>query len=120
MENPELVDDQWLDPMYRIEHLDELAAHIYVFTLQHTKEELLDIGLRRKVPIGVALTPSDLLESAPLAERAVWAEVSSPAGTCRVPGRPFVGVGWSELDRLHEPGEDTSAVVKEWTEGALS
>ena len=120
MGNPELVEGPWLDPMYRIEHLDELAALIYVFTLEHTKEELLDIGLRRKVPIGVALTPADLLESAPMAERAVWDEVDTPAGTARVPGRPFVGVGWRQLVHLHEPGEDTSAVVKEWTEGAVS
>ena len=120
MGDPELVDGPWRDPMYRLEHLDELVAHIIVFTVEHTKDELLEIGLRRKVPIGVALTPADLLESAPMTERAVWDDVDTPSGTARVPGRPFVGVGWRELDRLHRPGEDTQAIVEESTEGPLS
>ena len=65
----------------------------------------------------MALTPADLLASPALAEREVWDDVETRAGTARVPGRPFVGVGWRKLNRLHEPGEDTQAVVKEWLEG---
>jgi crotonobetainyl-CoA:carnitine CoA-transferase CaiB-like acyl-CoA transferase len=120
MGDPELIDGPMLDPMYRIEHLEELAAKIYPFTLQHTMAEMIDIGRTYKVPIGVAVTPADLLESASLAERDFWDEIQTGEGTAKVPGRPFSGLGWRHLDRLHEPGEDTSTVVKEWVEGSAS
>jgi crotonobetainyl-CoA:carnitine CoA-transferase CaiB-like acyl-CoA transferase len=109
-----------LDPMYRIDHLEELAAKIYPFTMQHTMAEMIDIGRTFKVPVGVAVTPADLLEAASLAERDFWDEIETGGGTAKVPGRPFGGLGWRHLDRLHEPGEDTSTVVKEWVEGSAS
>jgi len=82
--------------------------------------EMIDIGRTFKVPIGVAVTPGDLLEAASLAERDFWDEVETSSGTAKVPGRPFSGLGWRHLDRLHEPGEDTAAVVKEWLGGKAS
>jgi len=114
MDDPELTDGPYLDSTYRLEHPEELAAKIYVFTLQHTMAEMIDIGRTFKVPIGVAVTPSDLLDAVSLAEREFWDEVETPDGAARVPGRPFAGLGWRHLDRLHQPGEDTSAVQKEW------
>ena len=120
MDDPELTDGPYLDSTYRLEHPEELAAKIYVFTLQHTMAEMIDIGRTFKVPIGVAVTPSDLLEAASLAERDFWDDVATSEGTARVPGRPFAGLGWRHLDRLHEPGEDTNAVVKEWLGGGAS
>jgi crotonobetainyl-CoA:carnitine CoA-transferase CaiB-like acyl-CoA transferase len=112
--DPELINGPWLDSTYRLEHPDELGAHIYVFMLEHTKDELLEIGQQRKVPIGIALTPADLLEAPAMTERAVWDEIETPRGTARVPGRPFAGVEWRPLTRLHGPGEDTEAVSEEW------
>ena len=47
-------------------------------------------------------------------------DVQTREGTARVPGRPFGGLGWRHLDRLHEAGEDTNAVVKEWMGGMAS
>jgi crotonobetainyl-CoA:carnitine CoA-transferase CaiB-like acyl-CoA transferase len=118
--DPELVEGPWLDPIYRLEHPDELQAKLYVFTLAHTKAELLEIGRKFRVPIGVALTPADLLTSESLADRDFWDDIEASDGTARVPGRPFSGLGWRRLDRLHDPGEDTAAVSKEWLEGATS
>ena len=101
--DPELVDGPWLDPMYRLEHNEELIAHMYGFTVGHTKQELLDIGRQRKVPIGVALTPADLQEDQGLAERGFWDDVETPGGgQARVPGRPFTGLGWRSLSKLEE------------------
>ena len=114
MGDPELIDGPFLDSIYRLEHPDELAARIYVFTLGYTMAELLALGRERKVPIGVALTPADLLSSATLAERGLWDDVETPVGHARVPGRPFVGLGWRPLERVHRPDEDTAAVVAEW------
>jgi CoA:oxalate CoA-transferase len=114
MGDPELIDGPFVDPMYRLEHLEELAPKIYEFTLGHTTAELMKIGRDRKVPIGVALTPADLLGSPTLATRGFWDEIVTPAGTATVPGRPFGGVGWRPPERLHAAGEDNDVVMREW------
>lgn len=109
MEDPELTGD-WLDPVYRAAHAEELVAKMYVFTTGKTMDELMAIGREKHVPIGVALTPADLLDVASLAERNFWDDVDG----VRVPGRSIDGLGWRSPDRLHTPNEDTDAVVKEW------
>jgi crotonobetainyl-CoA:carnitine CoA-transferase CaiB-like acyl-CoA transferase len=90
MGDPSLFEDGWLDPVYRTEHAEELVAKMYVFTTGHTKAELLDIGRKFRVPIGVALTPADLLATPSLAERGFWDEVDG----VRVPGRALDGLEW--------------------------
>lgn len=96
MGDPSLLTDGFLDPMFRVEHAEELVAKIYVFTLGYTMAEMLDIGRRFRVPIGVALTPADLLDAPGLAERDFWDEVDAPdhRETIRVPGRALSGLGW--------------------------
>jgi crotonobetainyl-CoA:carnitine CoA-transferase CaiB-like acyl-CoA transferase len=114
MEDPELINGPFLDPMYRLEHAPELEAKLYVFAAAHTMAEHLEIARRYKVPVGVAVTPADLLDSPSLIERDFFDSIETSEGTARAPGRPFGGLGWRHLDRLHEPGEDTDQVVKEW------
>jgi crotonobetainyl-CoA:carnitine CoA-transferase CaiB-like acyl-CoA transferase len=113
MDDPSLLEDGYLDPMYRTEHAEELVAKMYVFTTGRTKAELLAIGRDQRVPIGVALTPADLLEVPSLDERGFWDDVD---GT-RVPGRSLDGLDWQGPDRLHAPGEDTDAVAVDWLGG---
>jgi crotonobetainyl-CoA:carnitine CoA-transferase CaiB-like acyl-CoA transferase len=117
MGDPELYNGPFLDPIYRLEHLDELLAKMYVFIADKTKDELMAIGRQHKVPLGVAVTPSELLESASLTERGFWDQVETASGVAKVPGRPFTGVGWQPVGRLHEPGEDTAKVLDEWLAG---
>lgn len=113
--DPELLEDpKFMDPLWRIANPEELEAKMYVFTLDRTKQQLLDLGREKKVPIGVSLTPADLLASQALAERGMFDEVATPEGTARVPGRPVVGLGWQPPGRLHDPAADTAAVVEEW------
>jgi crotonobetainyl-CoA:carnitine CoA-transferase CaiB-like acyl-CoA transferase len=109
-EDPELLEPQWLDPVYRTQHAEELVAKMYVFTTGKTKDEMLAIGRDKKVPIGVAVTPADLLETPSLAEREFWDDVDG----VRLPGRSVAGLGWQSPDRLHAPGEDTDSVMKDW------
>jgi crotonobetainyl-CoA:carnitine CoA-transferase CaiB-like acyl-CoA transferase len=90
MDDPELLEPQWLDPIYRTEHAEELVAKMFVFTTARTKAELLAIGRDKKVPIGVALTPGDLLETPSHIERGFWDDVD---GT-RIPGRALDGLEW--------------------------
>ena len=111
MGDPELLEGDWLDPVYRTQHAEELVAKMYVFTSDKTMAELLTIGREQKVPIGVALTPADLLETPSLEARGFWDDVDG----VRIPGRSLDGLTWRPPDQLHAPGEDTDAVVKEWT-----
>ena len=110
MEDPELLGGEWIDPIYRAANAEELVAKMYVFTTGKTKAELLAIGRDKHVPIGVALTPGELLASPGLDERMFWDDVVG----LRVPGRALDGLGWRGPDRLHSPGEDTDAVAAEW------
>ncbi|HVT76125.1 MAG TPA: CoA transferase [Acidimicrobiales bacterium] len=110
MDDPELVTGEWFDPVYRTQHAEELVAKMYVFTTGKTKDELLAIGRDQKVPIGVALTPADLLERPSLDARGFWDDVDG----VRLPGRALDGLAWRAPDRLHAPGEDTELVSKEW------
>jgi crotonobetainyl-CoA:carnitine CoA-transferase CaiB-like acyl-CoA transferase len=114
MDDPELLEPEWLDPLQRRARHEELQAKMYVFTTGHTQEEMMAIARERKVPIGVAVTPAHLLGSPVLEDRGFWDEVTTPDGTARVPGRLFTGLGWRSLDRLHAPGEDTEAVLASW------
>lgn len=95
MDDPELATDpQWLDPAYRAANNEELTAKLFVFMATHTMEELLKIGREHQVPIGVALTPGDLLDAASLAERGYWDTVVVDGEPVRIPGRVLNGLGW--------------------------
>jgi crotonobetainyl-CoA:carnitine CoA-transferase CaiB-like acyl-CoA transferase len=110
MEDPDLDAPEWMDPVYRAANNEELVAKMFVFTTPRTKADLLAIGRDKHVPIGVALTPADLLATPSLEERGFWDEVDG----VRMPGRALAGLDWAAPDRLHSPGEDTDAVVAEW------
>jgi crotonobetainyl-CoA:carnitine CoA-transferase CaiB-like acyl-CoA transferase len=117
LDDPELSAERFTDPLRRLdpEVNDELLAKMYGFFGERTKADVLELGPRYKVPFGVVMTPGDLLASPGLEERRFWDEVAVGEGPpARVPGRPFPGLGWSGVDRLHAPGEDTAAVLRTW------
>ncbi|MEX2207986.1 MAG: CoA transferase [Myxococcota bacterium] len=111
--DPELLEPRFVDPVQRVEHEAELGARIERWFADKTKSELLELGEKHKVPIGAVLTPLDLLGNASLAERAFFDDVDTPAGRARVPGRPFLGLGWRS-GPLARPGADTEAVRRDW------
>jgi crotonobetainyl-CoA:carnitine CoA-transferase CaiB-like acyl-CoA transferase len=120
LDDPELVDERFTHPLRRLdpEVNDELLAKMYAFFAERTKEDVLALGPRYKVPFGVVMTPADLLASPGLAERGFWDEVdvgggAGGAAVAQVPGRPFPGLGWQGGGRLHGAGEDTEAVLAE-------
>jgi crotonobetainyl-CoA:carnitine CoA-transferase CaiB-like acyl-CoA transferase len=117
LDDPELEDERFLDPLARLEspNSDEMLGKMYGFFAERTKAEILELGPEFKVPFGVVTTPNDLLGSPGLDEREFWDDVKLPDGRiARVPGRPFPGLGWRSTDRLASPGEDTAAVVEDW------
>jgi len=69
---------------------DYLMAEIIGWMGDFTPEELAQIGLETKIPIGYVATPKMLLESPQLEATEFWAEVDHPvAGRWKYPGAPF-------------------------------
>lgn len=113
--DPELQDARFRDPLQRPLNDDELQAKLYGWFLEHTKDEILALSPKFKVPFGAVLTPEELLESPSLAERGYFDEVRLPDGqVATVPGRPFLGFPWIPPSSLHEAFADTVAVEAEW------
>ena len=111
--DPELDEPRFRDRMERPNHDDELQAKLYGWFAEHTKQEILDLGARYKVPFGAVMTPADLLGNASLAERHFFDAVATPEGTAMVPGRPFLGLPWVPGE-LRAAGGDTDSVLAEW------
>lgn len=92
--------DTFADPLYRRTHVEELTVMLYEFALAHTMDELLALGRRHKVPIGVARTPDQLRSSDALAARGLWDDVDddlAPGTTVQVPARVLPGLAWRPL-----------------------
>ena len=116
LEDPDLEDPRFADPMERALNDDELQAKVFAWFIERTKAEILELSPKHRVPLGAVLTPSDLLASASLAERGLFDTVPTPDGEARIPGRPFLGLPW-QGDGLHEPAADTDAVCRDWLGG---
>jgi crotonobetainyl-CoA:carnitine CoA-transferase CaiB-like acyl-CoA transferase len=97
------------DPAQRMEHRDELMAHVLVFMLERTKDELVALGPPNKLPIGAVRTPGELVSHPPLIERGFFDD--GPDG--RMPGRPFPGLDWLALPPVTTAALDD--VVGSWT-----
>jgi crotonobetainyl-CoA:carnitine CoA-transferase CaiB-like acyl-CoA transferase len=111
--DPELNEPRFRDINQRAENDDELQAKFYGWFAEHTKQEILDLGAKYKVPFGAVMTPLDLLSNASLAERHLFDKIQTPEGAAIVPGRPFLGLPWVP-GALHSAGADTEAVLGEW------
>ena len=98
LDDPELAEPRFADPLQRLEPQNEaeLAGKIYVFMAGHTMAELRELSLTSKVPFGVIMTPRQLLEAKTPADRGSWDDVVDAHGNdVRMPGRPFPGYAWS-------------------------
>jgi crotonobetainyl-CoA:carnitine CoA-transferase CaiB-like acyl-CoA transferase len=104
---------RFLDPVQRMEHRDELMAHVLVFMVERTKDELVALGPASKLPIGAVRTPAELVAHGPLIERGFFDD--GPDG--RLPGRPFPGLDWVHLQPVTEASADD--VLASWR-GALA
>jgi len=101
-------EERFVDPVQRLLHRDELMAHVMMFTIERTKEELVAVGAANKLPIGAVRTPAELVDHAPMIERGFFDD--GPGG--RLPGRPFPGLAWRSLPPVATVA--ASAVVASW------
>jgi crotonobetainyl-CoA:carnitine CoA-transferase CaiB-like acyl-CoA transferase len=92
LDDPELADTRFVDPLLRRlpENEEELTAKLYVYFSDKTMAELREISLKTRVPIGIVMTPYELLDDPGIAARGLFED--SAVG--RVPGRPFPGFRW--------------------------
>jgi crotonobetainyl-CoA:carnitine CoA-transferase CaiB-like acyl-CoA transferase len=102
-------EERFTDPVIRVtDARDELMAHVLVFMLEHTKDELVALGPPNKLPLGAVRTPVELARHGPLIERGMFDDVEGG----RLPGRPFPGFGWAELAPPAEVTPDD--VLQSW------
>ena len=83
--------EQWTDPVYRREHMDEFDATFLPWSLTKTKRELAAGSLARHLTIGPMATIDEILDDEQLAARDYWTEVEAPSGgqRYRLPGLPL-------------------------------
>lgn len=115
--DPVLMEPRFLDPTQRLEHNDELFARLSGWFASKTKADLLALGPQYKVPFGAVMTPKDLLTSPSLVEREFFDEVAVDGGTAKMPGRPWLGLGW-QAGEFHAAGADSDSVRAAWLGGA--
>ncbi len=87
---------EWaLDPFFqdqanRNELPDELEALLEPWLMEHTKEELFQLGLANRMPLTPYYTSAELDQLPHLKEREFFVEVEHPiAGSLRYPGAPY-------------------------------
>ena len=86
---PELMDPKWYTPEAQSdpELKEEFEALFISFLLEHTKQELFEIGQAARVLCGPLTTPEDLLKDKHLKERGFWVTVDHPMiGSIKYPG----------------------------------
>lgn len=98
-----------------VSELERCTALIGEFTRAHTKQELMDLALERKLLIVPVSTADDLLRSPQLAAREFWREVDHPEEGRRLtyPG-PFAKFSATPLNygrRAPRLGEDADSVA---------
>jgi crotonobetainyl-CoA:carnitine CoA-transferase CaiB-like acyl-CoA transferase len=115
IERPDLLDSPFRDPQWRMAHNDEIAAMLTSFFLDHTQAELMELGMRHRVPLGIMPTIAELLEWPGLLEKGFWQELDHPEAGCQTyPGPPFtVDGGGFALRRAPRLGEHAEAVLSE-------
>ena len=102
MGEPVLGDPRFAEPLSRLEHDDELLAHVLAFMIERTKDELTALSPVHRLPIGAVLTPAELLDDEAFAQRGFLDEIKTSNGPATVPGRPFPGLGWATAGATSE------------------
>jgi crotonobetainyl-CoA:carnitine CoA-transferase CaiB-like acyl-CoA transferase len=107
-------DPRFTDLAARAEHDDELLAHVLSFMSEHTKDELVALSPRYRVPFGAVRTPLELLDDETFHRRGFFDQIDTPMGRATVPGRPFPGVGWQGPQALGAPTDEAGWSAPGW------
>ena len=91
---PELQDERFADPGQRLLANDELTAMMYGWFAGRTRNELFQLGVQNRVPLGFVATFEDLSDSEHLDQREFFTEVDDEqAGSLKYPGRLWLSSG---------------------------
>ena len=91
---PELQEQRFAEPGERLLNDDELMAIMYGWFAGRTREELFELGIANRVPLGFVATFADLSNSEHLNEREFFTELEDEqAGSLKYPGRLWLSNG---------------------------
>lgn len=110
---PELQDERFADPGQRLINNDELMAIMYGWFSGQTRQDLIELGIRHRVPFGFVATFEDLANSDHLKGRDFFAQPDDqPAGALTYPGRLWLSSrhDW-KMGRAPTLGEHNMQVI---------
>ena len=73
-----LSDENYADPKYRVDHIDEIVALISDWTRQHDKQEVMHAMAKNGVPCGATLDSAEVMADPHLRERGMITTVDQP------------------------------------------
>ncbi|MCO6005228.1 CoA transferase [Actinoallomurus purpureus] len=103
----DLADERWQDPVYRVEHREEIFDLLARVVGDLKRDQLFHEGQARRLPWAAVLRPEELTGNAQLVDRGFFVDVATPSGTARDAGFAARVQGSAPPDRLRvpEPGE---------------
>ena len=89
--NPEWNDSPLFENRFvRAEYIDALIPLLSEWTMEHTKQEIFDMGQAAHVPLAPAYTSEEVVNDKHLAERKFFEEIDHPViGKVKYPGAPY-------------------------------
>jgi crotonobetainyl-CoA:carnitine CoA-transferase CaiB-like acyl-CoA transferase len=111
---PELHEERFATPQGRTRNAQELDRLIAVGLAARTKHELFDEASKRRILIGIAQDPADLLNCPQLAARGYWVEVDHPTtGPLPYAGEPvkMSATPWQQRRPAPLLGQHTDEVL---------
>ncbi|MFC2033234.1 CaiB/BaiF CoA transferase family protein [Chloroflexota bacterium] len=88
-----LKDSKWYTPVAQADPAlkEEFEAFLLNWSMQHTKQEIMQIAQDHRVPCGAVQDVSEVFSDSALNERGLFMELSHPlVGKLKYPGRPFI------------------------------
>ena len=113
---PDLIEDEHLVPnLLNVDYAPEIDAVFYPWLLERTKQEIMEAGQARGLPVSAINTTADVANDPHLAARGFFHDVEmSGGGTVGLPGFPFRMHGTpGEMRPAPALGEHTVEVLTE-------
>lgn len=98
-------DPRFLDPLDRLQHANEMDELLMQWTMQHTKDEIVQQGQQLRMAFDYVNEIPELLEDEQLTDRGAFEAIDFSGGTVTVPRPPFRMLAVDSMRRAPRLGE---------------